>query len=205
MALARAPQRPRSLLAQIRAWFGCSQRELADYLGLLLTTYYNLEIGRRALAAGPTLRLLPLLRLLPPPPPPGPGPHGPPPAPRPPPPPPGAGGTAGLPPADRAPLARRLAICRHTAARLRREAATYARQAQHAARRAAALPALRAAADAAGPDSAADPAAAAAAHAWLAALPPALPPARLSAWYLAHARADALDAEAATLAALLAA
>ena len=109
---------------------------------------------------------------------------------------------------DPAPLLARRAACLHEAENLRWRCRPLAAQAQVAANWAAARPALLAALPPAtpaghGPDT---PEAVRLryVHARLALAPDALPPAEVAAWHLLRLRAEALEAEAAALAALLA-
>ncbi|MBC7446520.1 MAG: hypothetical protein H7330_00500, partial [Hymenobacteraceae bacterium] len=105
--MGRTPPRADTLLAEIRAYFGLLQWELAGLLLLDAAVYREYEADRRRLGPTRTLRLLPLLAALPPYVPPPPGPHPAPPEPLPDPPPPGTG-----PAPASAPLTDRLDHCR---------------------------------------------------------------------------------------------
>ncbi|MGY3087339.1 transcriptional regulator with XRE-family HTH domain [Hymenobacter sp. UYAg731] len=177
-----------SLLADVRRYYGLQQRELAALLGISPALAHQIEAGRRALTLEVSERLAPFTQHmvedaapLPTAPPPG--------------------------PFDPGPLAARRAACLHEAANLRWAVRGLPALALVAARWATARPGLLAALP---PPPAAEetPATSEAvrlryAHAWLALRPQALPPAELARWHLAEARATALEAEAAALAALL--
>lgn len=197
MACATLP----SALADVRRHFGLSQQELAGWLGVSNAQAGHLETGRRALAGDAAEALAPLVARLPLP---------------------SAALAAGalrlasaaaplaLSPPDAAPLAARLDYCQHHARRLRRALAPLEAQAATAARWAAALPALRAALPPdPGPAAAPDPATAWPAwqawhrHRWLDQRPLALPPDLSARHHLLRLQAEALEAEAAALAALL--
>ncbi|MDO7875290.1 helix-turn-helix transcriptional regulator [Hymenobacter sp. ASUV-10] len=195
-------------LARVRAWFGLQQAELALYLGISAPLVHALESGQRPLSLAVQVALLPLQLQLP-----APGPAAeeaavaPLPSPLPPTPPPLPPGT---PAPDAAALAFRQRQCRHQAAGLLAQADALARQAQVAQRWAAALPALRAALPPdPGPQAEPDPAhdwpawQAWYRHRWLAQRPTTLPPAASARYHLLRLRAEALEAEAGALAALL--
>ncbi|WP_162550064.1 helix-turn-helix domain-containing protein [Hymenobacter nivis] len=191
-----------SVVADVRRHFGLSQQELAGWLGVSNAQAGHLETGRRALAGDAAEALAPLVARLPLP---------------------GAVPVTGalrlasaalpalaLAPPDAAPLAARLDYCQHHARRLRRALVPLEAQAATAARWAAALPALRAALPPdPGPAAAPDPATAWPAwqawhrHRWLDQRPPALPPDLSARYHLLRLQAEALEAEAAALAALL--
>ena len=197
--------RPSELpVGAVRRYFGLDQQTLAQYLGVSAGLLSQLESGKRTLTYAVEQRLQPLVALLPPPgSPPEAGAPAAPPVP-----------AAGTP--EAAPLARRLAECRHQAANLRYALADLAAPLTYAARWAAARPGLLAALPAptpadladAPPDSAAPGGRVAFgrwfARQWLLARPVALPPATAARYHLLRLRADALDYEAAVLAALLA-
>lgn len=197
--------RPSELpVGAVRRYFGLDQQTLAQYLGVSAALLSQIESGKRALSYAVEGRLQPLVALLPPP-----GAAAPPAAPPAPAPPP-----AGTP--EAAPLARRLAGCRHEAAALRYQLAGLAAPLAYAARWAVARPLLLAALPAPTPaEAAAAPPASAApggraafgrwfARQWLLARPVALPPEAAARYHLLRLRAEALDYEAALLAALLA-
>ena len=173
----RAALRSTSPLAVVRRYFGLHQFELAAYLGSSPELAKHQEAGRRTLGAATTQRLLPLLQALPA-------------APAPP----LADPAAGLAPPAAAPLLARLDYCRHHAARLRRELGKLEKTLEHARRWQAALPALLAHAEA---DT----------RPWLlrrqeqAAAD--LDAEASAAYHLLRLRAEALEVEAAALAALL--
>ncbi len=197
----RLPVSLDSATAAIRQHFGLNQQEVAQWLGLSEATVGHLETGRRALSPAAAEALAPLVAQLPAP---------------------GAGAAAGalrlasaaapalaLAPPEAAPLAARLDYCQHHARRLRRELRPLEEKAAVAARWAVALPALRAALPP-DPGPAHEPADAAAPewqvwfrHRWLARRPVALPPPLSARYHLLRLQAEALEAEAAALAALL--
>lgn len=190
-----------SALADVRRHFGLSQQELAGWLGVSEAQAGHLETGRRALAGDAAEALAPLVAHLPLP---------------------GAALATGtlrlasavgppplaLAPPDAAPLAARLDYCQHHAHRLRRQLRPLEAQAAVCARWAAALPTLRAALPPS-PAAAPDPATAWPAwltwhrHLWLDQRPLALPPDLSARYHLLRLQAEALEAEAAALAALL--
>lgn len=186
-------------VAAIRAHFGISQQDVAAWLGVSQTNASFLESGRRGPSGATAEALAPLIRQLPPL------------TPNP-----GAlrlASTAPAPalaPPERAPLEARLDYCQHHARRVRRQLAPLEAQATQAARWAAALPALRAALPPnSGPAAEPDPAADWPAwqtwhrHRWLDKRPTALPPDLSASYHLLRLRAEALEAEAAGLAALM--
>ena len=193
---------PDTVAAAVRDYFALTQQELAAWLGVSEAQAGHLDTGRRGLSPAVAEALAPLVAALPPPTAPAAG------ALR-------LASVAGaappaLAPPEAAPLAARLDYCRHHAARLRRQLRPLLAQATVAARWAAALPALRAALPPdPGPAAAPDPATAWPAwlawhrHRWLAQRPTALPPAASARYHLLRLRAEALEAEAAALAALL--
>jgi len=173
-----------TLPATVRRYFGLQQVELADYLGVSPTLVKHVEAGRRGLSLVVLARLAPLARLVP------------------------EGPTApeiavpllpGQPAAG--PLAARLDYCEHHAARLRPllARATYAQRWQQA------LPTLLAEAPAADPSAPNPEARARRAREWLESQPTALSADELVHYHLLRLQAEALEAEAAALAALLAA
>jgi transcriptional regulator with XRE-family HTH domain len=184
-----------SSLAAVRQYFGIDQQEMARYLGLSAPSVSQIEAGRQGRSAE-VLRLLdPLVAALPP--------------------------TAtedtpapadlGLP--ERAPLEARLDYCRHHAARLRRELRPLEAQAVVAGHWRAAQPAILATLppDPGGTEPPALPAGPARWLAylgwyrwrWLLSRPLALPPDLSTRYHLLRLRAEALETEAAALAALL--
>ena len=188
-----------STAGAVRQYFGLSQLELASWLGVSKMDVGHLEAGRRNLSPATAEALAPLLR------------HLPPPAPAklqlasatntPP---------QALAPPEAAPLLARLDYCQHHARRLRRELRPLLAQAAVAARWAAALPTLRAAlppdpGPTAEPDGATDWPAWHTwfRHRWLDRRPTTLPPALSARYHLLRLQAEALEAEAAGLAALL--
>jgi DNA-binding XRE family transcriptional regulator len=189
-----------STAGAVRRYFDLSQLELAGWLGLSKVNIGHLEAGRRGLGPATAEALAPLLRHLPPP---GPAPTSLRLA--------SAAGTSpplALTPPESAPLLARLDYCRHHARRLRRLLRPLEAQAAVAARWAAALPALRAAlppAPAAEPDAATDWPAWLNwfRHRWLSQRLTALPADQSARYHLLRLQAEALEAEAAALAALL--
>jgi len=172
------PSRPAATpFALVRDYFGLDQQTLAAGLGVAREQLAGYETGRRGHQAATTQRLLPLLQALPA-------------TPAPP-----ADPAAGLAPPAAAPLLARLDYCQHHAARLRRELAKLETTLEYARRWLAALPALLA--------QATDERA----RQWLLrrqAQATADLDAEASAYYhLLRLRAEALETEAAALAALL--
>lgn len=178
------PLRPVSsytLLGQIRAWFGLRREELALYLAVSPELVRSIEAGRRSLTPPVADAMLPLARLLP---------------------------TdvalldaplpSTLPPGYAAPDADELdfrrRVCLHRAGRLRAAADKLLRRAHYAQRWATALPALL-------PPPAHERAAWL--TDWLHRRARPLSPADVTRWHLLQAQAQALETEAATLAALL--
>jgi len=163
-------------LAQVRRHFGLDQATLATYLGVGAGMVGHLEAGRKAPSLVATQRLLPLLQatLVTP-------------AAE-------ADPAAHLAPPDVAPLAARLDYCQHHAARLRYELRAFTQQLVVASRWQAALPALLA-----GAEERARP--------WLlrrqAQATADLDGETAARYHLLRLRAEALEAEAAALAALL--
>jgi len=178
----------------VRAYFAMTQRELALYLGISEPLLNHLEAARSLPSPLVLERLAPLLAAVPDEP--------------------AAPLLPTAPPAgplDRAPLEARRDACLYHAGNLRWQARQLPERAQVAARWAQALPALRAGlppAEAAAPDPT-DRAAAREAvrlafvRDFLEVQATALDPATLSQWHLLHLRAEALEAEAAALSALL--
>ena len=181
-----------TLVQAVRRYFGLHQRELAQLLGVSEAMIGHLEAGRKALPGAVLLRLSPLAVLLPATErarPATPVPEEPPPA-------------APAP----GPLEARLDLCRHQASKLRRELRKLAAAQAQARRWQQVLPGLLAGLPTPGP--APEPAEAARARRWLLSrqqqAQALLHDADLAARYhLLRARAQALEAEAATLAALL--
>ncbi|MBC7448389.1 MAG: helix-turn-helix transcriptional regulator [Hymenobacteraceae bacterium] len=193
-------------LAMVRRYFNLEQEELALYLGVSRGMVAHLEAGRRAVSEAVFLRLLPLSTQL--------GERQ------------GAGAeghfinnataAAELPPEHPlpafAPLDARRDYCAHTAGQLWRAVRPFVARARYAARWQAALPRLLAALPPLSPDPPAPPAGsveavrAALLRQWL---PCRVEVAELTAeemaeWHLLRLRAEALEAEAAALTALLA-
>lgn len=191
--MARPAKHSSSLLAQVRAYYGLTQDDMATYLGVAASLVSHFEAGRRQPSLALLDALAPLTRQLP---------DEPAPAPAVP---------AGSPAAD--PLQERLRYCRWRAANLRHELRPLETQAAVAARWAQALPALLAPLPPADPTRPpvlnATPAGQAAyrqwwQRCWLEGRPTTLPPAALAQWHLLRLRAEALEAEAAALEKLLA-
>lgn len=168
-----------SPLAQVRRHFSLDQATLAAYLGVGAGMVGHLEAGRKPSGPATTQRLLPLLQVTLAP---GTPSEDPDPA-------------AHLAPPDAGPLAARLATCQHQARKLRRELAVLAQQLEIAWRWQLALPTLLAQA----PDERA--------RAWLgrrqAQAAADLDGETAARYHLLRLRAEALEAEAAALAALL--
>jgi transcriptional regulator with XRE-family HTH domain len=180
-----------TISAAVRRHFGLEQQELAAYLRVGRSTIANVEAGRREFSAKVLLRLLPLVQQLPPAPLPAPT-------------------LAELPADAPAPLAadleHRRAECLHRAVRLRRELAEVSRQAGHALRWQATMPALLAALPL--PPEGLAPAneeqyRALRTRQWLQRRASALTPADVTQYHLLRLQAEALETEAAALAALL--
>ncbi|RYU78213.1 helix-turn-helix domain-containing protein [Hymenobacter persicinus] len=181
-----------TLLAQVRKYFGLEQQELAAYLGITGAHVGHLEAGRRAITSRVLLRLHPLAARLPPDAPARPAP----PAPEVPPP--------GLPAADL--LEARLDTCCHQAAKLRRELRKLAMIQAGARRWLEVLPGLLAAP--ALPEVLTTPGEATRTRQWLLSRQEQAhatlhDPADAARYHLLRLRAEALEAEAAGLAALL--
>ncbi|TGE20116.1 helix-turn-helix domain-containing protein [Hymenobacter elongatus] len=181
-----------TLIAQVRKYFGLDQQELAAYLGISRPYVADIEAGRRVLTGRVLLRLNPLAVLLPAEAPARPA------APAPEVAPPGS--------PDEALLTERLRACRHQAGKLRRELGKLAAIHAQARRWQAVLPGLLAAPGL--PAVLTTPAEAAHTRQWLlerqqqahATLHHAPDVAR---YHLLRLRAEALETEAAALAALL--
>jgi len=177
-----------TLPATVRRYFGLQQVELADYLGVSPTLVKHVEAGRRGLSLVVLARLAPLARLVP---------EGPP-APE-----------IAVPLLPRqpavGPLAARLDYCEHHAARLRRALRPLLARATYAQRWQQALPTLLAEAPAADPSAPNPEARARRAREWLESQPTALSADELAHYHLLRLQAEALEAEAAALAAPLAA
>ena len=162
-------------LAQVRHYFRLDQATLAAYVGIGVGMVGHIEAGRKTSSSQVLLRLLPLLQALPT------ASEAPDPA-------------AHLAPPDTAPLRARLDYCRHHAAKLRHELNALTKQLEYARRWQQALPPLLAQADAR-------------ARPWLlrrqeqAAAD--LDGETGARYHLLRLRAEALEAEAAGLAALL--
>jgi len=179
-----------TIMASVRRHFGLEQQELAAYLRITRAAVANIEAGRRGLSAPVMLRLLPLVQQLPPAPLPAPT---------------LAALPADAPPPLAADLESRRDQCEHKAARLRRELTTVSRQAGYALRWQAAMPALLAALPT--PDSPTptpEHQQAQRTHQWLARRAGGLSPADVTQYHLLRLQAEAFEAEAAALAALLA-
>lgn len=190
-----------TVTAAVRDYFRLTQQELADWLGVSAAQAGHLDTGRRELAPSTSEALAPLLAQV------------------------QAAAAAATPgtlrlasaqpalalaPPASAPLEARLDDCQHRARRLRRQLVPLLAQAETAARWAAALPALRAALPPdPGPAAEPNPATNWPAwqtwhrHRWLDARPTQLPPDQSARYHLLRLRAEALEAEAAGLAALL--
>lgn len=185
--MARRSKPSTTLLAAVRHHFGLPQRELAAFLGISTAQVSHLEAGRRSLTTPVLLRLNPLAALLPA-------------APAAPP-----AEAAGLAPPAAAPLLARLDQCQHEAREVRRAMRGPAKQAAQARRWQQVLPGLLAATPA--PAAAGAPPEAARAHRWLLArqadATAALDGEAAARYHLLRLRAEALEAEAAGLAALL--
>jgi transcriptional regulator with XRE-family HTH domain len=170
-----------TLVAAVRRHFGLEQQELAAYLGVSRVLLANIEAGRRALTSQLLLRLAPLAALVPDAP---------------------AANESTLPPtgpAAPAPLLARLDYCLQHARLLRRELRGLAQQLARARRWQQVLPGLLAAAPV--PDEGP-------ARQWLlarhATTAPGLDADDTARYHLLRLRAEALETEAAALAALLA-
>lgn len=179
-----------TVVAAVRAHFGLTQQELADWLGVTVGFVSHLEAGRSACPTPAYNRLLPLALCLPP----DPAPGAARPAPVPPPAPPVQ------PISERGEFEARLDYCRHHAARLCRAMRPFERQARAQARWQAALPTLLAAP----PDSVAASPLDAPDRQWLLARAAPLSNDTVAEWHRLRLRAEALEYEAAALAALLA-
>lgn len=118
---------PVTLAARVQHYFGLSQAELALYLGISPALAQHLGSGRRRLTGALFALLEPLARHLPPADVPAETTAAPPP---------------GLPPPEAAELSFRRRVCQQQMARVEKELAQLARQAEAARRWAAALPAL---------------------------------------------------------------
>ena len=181
-----------TLLAQVRKYLGLEQQELGDYLGISRQLIANIEAGRRSLTGPLLLRLNPLAALLP-----TKGPA------RPATPEPEHAPPAALAPG---PLEARLDYCRHHAEKLRRELLKLAATQAAARRWQAVLPALLAAPAPA--EGLVPPAEAARARQWLLARQQQAhatlhDPDEAARYHLLRLRIEALETEAAGLAALL--
>lgn len=183
-----------TLFARMRAYYGMTLRELATCLGISETLAHHYETGRRAPSRAVSERLAPFLAHMQPA-------ATDPPLPSTPPPGPLAPGT----------LEARRAACLYHAGNLRWHLRQLPEQARTAARWAQALPGLRAALP---PEAPAPPPTAslearreairlAYVRDFLTVQATALDPEALSRWHLLHLHAEALEAEAAALAALL--
>jgi DNA-binding XRE family transcriptional regulator len=177
-----------TLPALVRRYFGLQQVELADFLGVSPELVKHIEAGRRTLSPVVLARLWPLARLVPA--------ELPPAAPDSPPDPAGR-------PAD-GPLLARLDYCQYHAARLRRAMRPLLARADYARRWHEVLPTLLAEAPAADLSAPNPEGRARRAREWLAGQPTALSPDELAHYHLLRLQAEALEAEAAGLAALLA-
>ncbi|OON69687.1 helix-turn-helix domain-containing protein [Hymenobacter sp. CRA2] len=191
-------------MALLRGYFHLSQQEVAAWLGISKAQAGHLESGRRGLSEAAAEALAPLLRQLPP--------SSPAPTvlrlaslavPAP---------VMALASPEAAPLQARLDYCQQHAQRLRRQLRPLETQATVAARWTATLPALRAALPPdPGPAAKPDPATDWPAwltwfrHRWLDQRCTALPPDLSARYHLLRLQAEALEAEAAALQALLAA
>jgi len=183
-----------TLFARVRAYYGITLRELAVCLSISETLAHHYETGRRYPSPAVSARLAPFIEQMQPAPIDAPLPTAPP-----------AGAL------DPAPLEARRAACLYHAGNLRWQLRQLPAQARTAARWARALPGLRAALppEAPAPLPTADLETRREAirltyvRAWLDLQATTLDPATRSQWHLLHLRAEALEAEAAALAALL--
>ena len=177
-----------TLLAAVRHYFALQQQQLAAYLGVSPELVKHIEAGRRAMSSALLLGLNPLAQVVPD--------H----------PTPDAREFNDVPPAAPEPslLEARLDECRHKAGQLRRKMRPLARRTRFAKRWQQVLPGLLAAtpAQAEAPDTPA-----ARGRRWLLArqadAAADLDAVSAAEWHLLRVRADALEAEAAALAALL--
>ncbi len=189
-----------SLLAHVRQYFNIEQQDLARYLGVSRGLVAHIEAGRRGMSDAVFRRLTPLAEVVP---------------------------DAPAPSLDNAaasaepvplipapaflPLEARRDYCQHTAGQLRRALRPYAARVRYAARWQAVLPTLLAALPPLPPDPAAPaPHSVEATYAafmrrWLPAQAPAFTPAEIAEWHLLRVRAEALEAEATALTAIIAA
>jgi hypothetical protein len=184
-----------SWLADLCTHFGLKAYDIAHYVGVDAGQLSRIGTGQRSLNPSTAEALAPLVAMLP-----APAPA----ALR------EAATLPALAPPERAPLEARLDYCQHHARRLRRQLKPLEAQATQAAHWAAALPALRAALPPdPGPAAEPNPAADWPAwqvwhrHRWLDKRPTALPPDLSARYHLLRLQAEALEAEAAALAALL--
>ncbi|GAA3947619.1 helix-turn-helix transcriptional regulator [Hymenobacter algoricola] len=185
--MARRAHYSSNLLAQVRRYFALHQQHLADLLGVSPGLIKHIEAGRRDISGAVLRGITPLALLVP-----EAGPYD-------------ATEFDDLPTAAPAPaeLERRLRVCLHSAGQLRWKMRPLARRTRFAKRWQLVLPGLLAAAPAAAPEAAPVPRL----RRWLLARQ-ADAAADLDAytsaqWHLLRVRAEALEAEAAALAALL--
>lgn len=165
-----------SLVRAVRRYFGLLQSELAAYLGISPELVKHIEAGRRSLSSAVLLRLSSLARLVPDALPPLPA------------------ALAEVPAPAAGPLAARRDYCLHKARRLRRELGQLLEQATYASRWHHALPTLLADASTAAPRT----------QAWLLRRPATTEADEAARYHLLRLQAEALETEAAALAALLA-
>lgn len=170
-----------TLLQAVRRHFGLQQQEMATYLGVSEAMIGHIEAGRKGLPGAVLVRLTPLALHLPAALPPAPAP---------------ADGSSGFVSPAAGPLEARLDYCRHRATRLRRELRPLLHAAEVARRWQQALPALLA-----------DAAPGSPAHRWLLRRQEQatadLDAEASARYHLLRLRAEALETEAAALAALL--
>lgn len=186
-----------TLVQAVRRYFGLEQQELAAYLGIGRAMVGHLEAGRRSMSATVLLRLNPLARHLPPTPPLAPPTDALPPS---------------APPPETGQLAQRLYYCNYQAARRRRKLAALHQQAGYAQRWADARPGILADVPAVPPLRTLADADAPAMREWwhnnqqrkwAEERAAALTPTDVAGYHLLRLQAEALETEAAALAALL--
>jgi len=172
-------------IGAVRHYFGLKQEELAWFLDVSKAIIGHIEAGRRAPSLGLLHRLLPLARHLPAPPPAAP---------------PAGSLPATAPAPEAAPLAARRAECLAKAAQLRCQLAPLAERAWYASRWQQALPAVLAELPAHTPE---EQETTVVLRPWLARKGEAFQPAHVARYHLLCLQAEALEAEAAALGALL--
>jgi len=184
--MARRYISPDTPIGAVRRYFGLKQQELAWFLDVGNAIIGHIEAGRRDLSLDLLHRLLPLARHLPTPPPTVP---------------PTDHLPADAPVPEAAPLAARRAECLAKAAQLRGQLVPLAERAWYACRWQQALPAVQAELPANTPEA---KEATAALRPWLARKAETFRPEHAARYHLLRLQAEALEAEAAALAALLA-